>query len=149
MEIVPAFKPFRFQILGNKFQSGTKIHCKRPFAIRSSDENHGTAGRVFAFQEDGLYAILLLVTLEERSKVIVTNLTDKSRLHAENGCAGDSISCRSSCDKLYSERLQCLPDLISRFHIHMLHAAFRQFQLLQQRIIRKHCKDVSQCVSYS
>ena len=149
MEIIISLEPLRIQVLRNKFKSSTQIDCECSFCVRCSDEDHCTARRMDTLQENGFDAVLLLVALEKRTKVIVPHLADEGSIHAEDGCAAYGVGRRTTCHELDSERFQGLPYLVSRLHIHMLHAAFREFELFQESIIRKHCQDVCKGVSYS
>ena len=84
---------------------------------------------------------------EKASEVIVPYLADESGFHAEDSRASDGVGSRASCYELYSHRFQCPPDLVACLHIDMLHAAFREVELLEKRIIRKDGKNIRQCIS--
>ena len=88
-----------------------------------------------------------MIALEESSQVIVSHLAYESGFHPENGCTGHSIGSRASCNKLYSQRFEDLPYLVPGLHVHMLHAPFRKFHLLQQAVVRQECQNIRKCIS--
>ena len=83
------------------------------------------------------------------SEIVVTHLANESGLHSEDCSSGHGIGGRTSGHELNAHRLECLPDLVSCLHVHMLHASLRESELLEKFVVREACEDVSQCVTYS
>ena len=83
------------------------------------------------------------------SQIVIPYLPYEARLHPEDGRASDGIGSRAPGDILYAHCLQCLPYLVARLHVDMLHAALRKMELPQHGIIRKHGKDIRQGIAHT
>ena len=146
MEIIISFEILRLQIFRHELKRSSEIDGKSPLGIGSGDEYHRLSGGFRAFEQHGFDSILLLVALEKVAKIIVSDLSDESGLHSEDGCACDCICCGAACNKLDAHRFQRLPDFVAGFHVNMLHTSFRKVEFLEEFVVRKHCKYVSQCI---
>ena len=149
MEVVISFEVFRFQVFWNHLERCSHVVCECSFGIGPGHEDHGSARRVLAFQEQCLYAVLLFVAFEQVSEFVFADFADECGCHAEDGCAGDGVGRRASCYIVKSVWFKAFEDFVSGFHIHELHAAFREVVHFQECVVRKDGQYVCEGISYA
>ena len=74
MEIVVAHEVFRAEVFGHEVEGCAQIDGEGALRVRPGHEDHGTTAGVFAFEELGLHAVLLLVALEEQAQLVIAYL---------------------------------------------------------------------------
>ena len=165
--VLSCTKGFKFDILSRKtVLDGTKSWTQNKYGdngaaqerasticyrdhVNFGHEDHGSARRVLAFQEQCLYAVLFFVALEQVAEFVFADFADKCGCHAEDGCAGDGVGRRASCYIVKSVWFKAFEDFVSGFHIHELHAAFREVVHFKECVVRKDGQYVCEGISYA
>ena len=87
------------------------------------------------------------MVLEKVSKVVVADFPKEAGFHPEDGRAGDCICRAAAGNVLYAVLLELFPDTVSGFHVHMLHAAKREVEFLEEGVVREDGQDVRKGVA--
>ena len=147
MEIIVAGKLFRSQVVRAQFERCAHVISKGPFGVGTGDEDHAPAAGLGPVEHLGAYSVLFHRALEQVAEVVIADFPEESRLHAENGGAGDGVGGRPAGHILDPILLERFPDPVSGLHVHMLHAAPRKMVFLQEGLVRQDGEDVSQGIS--
>ena len=149
MEIVVSFEIFRLQVFGNEFESCPEVGRKCPFRIRGGYEHHGPACRTVSLEQGRMDAVLFLVAFVKVTDLVIPHLPDKPGFHSENSGACYGVGSRPSGYVLYAYFLEGMPYLVAGTPVDMLHAAFGQMEVFKKCVIRKHGKDIRECIPHS
>ena len=147
VEIIVALELLQRQVVRSQFQRGAHVIGKSTLGIGAGDEHHASAGRLGAVEHLRFHAVLLHGALEEVAQVVVANLAQEAGRHPEDGGTGDGIGCAAARHIFDAVFLENLPDMVSGFHIHVLHTSQRKVEFAQERVVRKNGQDVGEGIA--